>query len=1114
MWESGAGLRGQGIRIGILDTGIDYLHADLGGGGDPAAYTADDHAVIEPGSFPTGRVIGGHDFAGDGYDALGLNGSTTPAPDDDPIDCVGHGTHVAGIAAGNGVLTDGTPYAGPWNSTLDPAAFAISPGVAPEASLYAIKIFGCQGSTDLMLSGLEYAADPNGDSDVGDRLDVVNASLGNDFAVGAQTDVDAVAALTTAGGLFVAAAGNGSSPYRTHFTSAFPASTPTALSVGATYKQSVTTTYLALDITAPAAVIGTYPVGQGAVGPTIAQLGTVSGTAVVADPIDGCAAITNAAEVAGKIGLVRRGVCSFVSKANNLADAGAIAMVFADNAYNDFPIQAFSPGDAPPSIPMFSIRQPDGDALIAAAPVTASLTDGVTTDVVISADFVAPFSGRGPTADLAKLKPEIDAPGVDLISAHMGTGIGGVSFSGTSMATPMVTGAAALLRQGRPTLGPLEIKELIASTGRPVVNAVSTPFPTELTGGGRVQVDAALAADVSARVDGVPGEIAISFGMIEATSTTSVQRTVVVTNRGASAVDLDTAVSMSLPWPGITASVSPASVNVPAGDTATATLTLDIDPALIPPAPTYDGVTPTNSVAGYSNPNNTKDAPNNHLTEATGMVSFTPSGGSAPVAQVPYLAIVRAAAARSVGAVTGCAPGAGTARLGLNGAALPAGQATSVLELGTTNSTFSDPSGPDASRDIVAVGSLRDPAGTRVHFGVVTAGDWVTPARGWESEVGIEVDTNGDQVAEYLVLAEGFASVDPAPLGQRMEDAPMAVVLRIADGAVVTTTNEPLNSILAAYTSPEFYAGIPAHDTQLYFNNVVVFPVPLADLGFDPSDPGTFAYRGVSVVSRIGVLINQPLSTPLDTTDWVTVATGDNHLALPDSVEHSPLVIDDDGGINLALPAADPLPQLLVLHHSNGAQPRHEMVDLSSVVLEGSDLSVEATAGAPVTLGDPATATVVVTNSSETARTGVQLAVSATGGSITTLTPTAGTCTASSCDLGTLDTGASVTVAVTGMPSAEGTFVVTATVTSTLGCELDPANDSATASITVGPAGQGGGGGAAPAAPAAEEDDSGCGCRLADTGHGRAPWAAAAALLAAASLRRRRRGLRTGPANG
>src|SRR5690606_16023058 len=106
----------------------------------------------------------------------------------DPLDCrngdaAQHGTHVTGIAGGNGVLTDGTSFFGPYNASFDPSTFRVAPGVAPEAELYALKVFGCSGGTTLLLQAFEWAVDPNGDNDLSDRLDVVNLSLGSTFAL-------------------------------------------------------------------------------------------------------------------------------------------------------------------------------------------------------------------------------------------------------------------------------------------------------------------------------------------------------------------------------------------------------------------------------------------------------------------------------------------------------------------------------------------------------------------------------------------------------------------------------------------------------------------------------------------------------------------------------------------------------------------------------------------------------------------------------------------------------------------------------------------------------------------------------------------------------------------
>src|SRR5437588_84201 len=212
VWSDGVpGDQGENTTMAIIDTGIDYTHADLGGSGNPADYkTALANVTVAP--TWTSKVVGGYDFVGDAYDAGDPN-HTTPAPDPNPLDCDSHGTHVAGIAAGYGENTDGSTFTGnygtlPTDSTTYQNLFRIGPGMAPKAKLYAYKVFGCAGSTDVITAAIDKAADPNGDGNPADHVDVINMSLGGDFA--SPQDADSVAANAAAqlGISVVAAAGN------------------------------------------------------------------------------------------------------------------------------------------------------------------------------------------------------------------------------------------------------------------------------------------------------------------------------------------------------------------------------------------------------------------------------------------------------------------------------------------------------------------------------------------------------------------------------------------------------------------------------------------------------------------------------------------------------------------------------------------------------------------------------------------------------------------------------------------------------------------------------------------------------------------------------------------
>ncbi len=152
---------------------------------------------------------GGTDLVGDAYNAAAPAGSPAlvPHPDPNPLDCVtstpivGHGSHVSGSAAGSGILADGSTYTGPYNaSTISGNSWRVAPGVAPKADIYSVRVFGCQGSTDVTVDAIEWAVDHD--------MDVINMSLGSPF--GSNDDPSAVASTNAAkaGVIVVTSAGN------------------------------------------------------------------------------------------------------------------------------------------------------------------------------------------------------------------------------------------------------------------------------------------------------------------------------------------------------------------------------------------------------------------------------------------------------------------------------------------------------------------------------------------------------------------------------------------------------------------------------------------------------------------------------------------------------------------------------------------------------------------------------------------------------------------------------------------------------------------------------------------------------------------------------------------
>jgi len=206
-WGSASNLTGAGVKVAVIDTGVDYTHADFGGPGTAAAWNAAKAASTAP-ADPSlfgplaPKVKGGWDFSGDAYDA-GVAGSL-PQPDSNPLDCNGHGSHTSGTAVGFGVLSNGTTrYPGPYNaSTITGHSWIVGPGVAPNADLYMYRVFGCAGSSDLVILAINRA--------VAEHVDVISMSLGSVFGTADQNNPEAMAVnnAVAAGVTVVASAGN------------------------------------------------------------------------------------------------------------------------------------------------------------------------------------------------------------------------------------------------------------------------------------------------------------------------------------------------------------------------------------------------------------------------------------------------------------------------------------------------------------------------------------------------------------------------------------------------------------------------------------------------------------------------------------------------------------------------------------------------------------------------------------------------------------------------------------------------------------------------------------------------------------------------------------------
>ena len=703
---------GRGQVIGIIDTGVDYTHAGFGGPGTAAAYTGNNRTVIEPGTFPTAKVTGGYDFVGDAYDAgSDMPSQTIPRPDRDPLDCHGHGSHVAGTAAGGGVASNGAPYTGPYNAATLNQTFDVAPGAAPQATIKAYKVFGCEGSVndDIVVAAIDRA--------VSDGVDVVNMSLGSAFGTADNLNDVAIRTATDSGTLVVISAGNeGSSAYI----------------VG----QSSTSTD-ALSVAAVDAELKRYP-GVSITG-AVSASALNANEATIASPITGelvdlglgCDGPAYAA-AAGKIALTTRGGdCARVDRANFGQQAGALAVLMINSEPGLPPFEGTIAGV---TIPFIGVDLDLGPALRAA--------DGESITIAASAGIVntgyglaADFSSNGPRRVDSAQKPDVGAPGVSIRSVAKGTGTGSTRMSGTSMAAPHTTGVAALVRQARPTWTPRQVKAALMSTANP--DKIGN-YDSRRVGTGLVQPLRAAAAKTysytTSRLN------SLRFGMNQLTGAHTETQSFRIANRTKStSVTYDLATKLSSNGYGADISISPRSVKLKAGETRTISVRITLSRA---------------DVARLPGASANEDG---RLVSLNGLIVATPrkANVATPALRTSFLFVpVPLSHIRASASVAETSPGVFSA-IKVTNKGVHAGTADLYAWL------LADPAGDafdSETADLTNIGvqSLPGevggaPASDRLMVFAASQAVWTSTQA--TREVDIVIDTNGDEEADFVTFA-------------------------------------------------------------------------------------------------------------------------------------------------------------------------------------------------------------------------------------------------------------------------------------------------------------------------------------------------------------------------
>ena len=931
-----AGATGEGVTIGVIDTGVDYTHATFGGPGTTEAYE-EAYGTNGTGSIPDGlydptKILGGYDFAGPTYDAGGsTEAELVPQPDENPIDAPhtaggGHGSHVAGTAGGFGVTADGETFRGDYSTLTDISDWRVGPGSAPEAGIYALKVFGdVGGSTGIVVQALDWAADPNGDGDFSDHLDIINMSLGSDFSPADDPESLFVDQLTDLGVLTVTSAGNGADVTD---VGGSPGNAASALTVANSVGN--TQTYDAVEVVeAPDAAL----VGMHAAQNTVNYAGGVDVTAPTSyvGDVDGCDAdelAPLADQIAGTIvwlswddnDATRR--CGSGVRWDNAEAAGAVGVLIgtelpvftagiAGNA--GIPGAQLTAAETDLLEPAIAAATPEAPVVVRVGPSLANAA--FVTDPALG-DTLNSGSSRGVHGSLGIVKPDVAAPGTLISSAASSTGNDRVTYSGTSMSSPHVAGIAALVAQAHPSWTPQQIKAAVMNTATHDVYSglgqTGAVYGPERVGAGRVDAFDAVGAKVLAYDSASPELVSVTFGLVDVADTkVTLKRTVTIVNTDRRAQTYRTSFDQATTASGAAITVSPKRVTVPGGRSAKVTVTLTVDPATL--ARDIDPTQVTDYLGGV---------PREYVTSVSGRLVLTPNHG-------PELRVPVQAAPRPVSALTSPAlaftpeqteaplvvEGRGVAAGGWYSLMAPFGLAASSPELEIGDSATP----PTAFRaadvqhvgftstapEIAAAGG--DPAAGLMALGISTYGEWAT--LGAVVVPIIDTDVDGDGIWDFETYVWKYAA-----------DMDLTTVetyaLTYTPGAGYATG--PLVDIWTAN-------GIDAPlDTSVFDSNVLVVPMSLAALEVAPGDTPTFGVATYSLYDN--GLVDEVELFSVDAYDPPVWFDSD-----PATAENSLWYFGQPGADVTVHRRADVVDtDLLVLHthNDNQATPRAQVVDV------------------------------------------------------------------------------------------------------------------------------------------------------------------------------------------